>query len=184
MSRFFSIAAATHWPKKTEEVLQHYAPRISYSGRIQMPSNDIVKCPIKGVRGGAFLSPSEWLCEWVHMFGGAPNVFPTPSPSSIWSRYDCHSPARAAQHLFSCLFNPIYERAWLRWKGGEWWKLSCLFTSSSFHSSAKRVQAPNDTNSEMKAANLTVSGTELWCLAARCLLGLHSYRNQWVYNTA
>lgn len=51
---------------------------------------------------------------------------------------------------------------------------SCLFTSSSFHSSAKRVQAPNDTNSEMKAANLTVSGTELWCLAARCLLGLHS----------
>lgn len=26
---------------------------------------------------------------------------------------------------------------------------------------------PNDTNSEMKAANLTVSGTELWCLTAR-----------------
>lgn len=91
--------------------------------------------------------------------------------SSIRSWYDCHSPVRATQHLFSCLFHPIYARAWLRWKGGKWWKLSCLFTSDSFHSSAKRVQAPNDTNSEMKAANLTVSGTELWCLAAHCLLG-------------
>lgn len=74
-------------------------------------------------------------------------------------------------HLLSYLLNAICARAWLRWKGGEWWKLSCLSTPNSFHSSARCVQAPNDTNSEMKAANLTVSGTELWCLAANCLPG-------------
>lgn len=33
-----------------------------------------------------------------------------------------------------------------------------------FHSGASGVQAPNDTNGEMKEANLTVLGTELWCL--------------------
>lgn len=32
------------------------------------------------------------------------------------------------------------------------------------HSSASGVQAPNDTDGEMKEANLTVLGTELWCL--------------------
>lgn len=47
-----------------------------------------------------------------------------------------------------------------------------------FHSSAKGTQAPNDTNSEMKAANLTVSGTELWCLTAHCLPRFHSWRNR------
>lgn len=46
-----------------------------------------------------------------------------------------------------------------------------------FHSSAKGVQAPNDTNSEMKAANLTV-GTELWFLTAHCLRRFHSGRNR------
>lgn len=46
-----------------------------------------------------------------------------------------------------------------------------------FHSSAKGVQAPNDTNSEMKAANLTV-GTELWFLTAHCLPKFHSWRNR------
>lgn len=106
------------------------------------------------------------------MFGRARNIFPH-SPSSIWSGYDCHSPVRSfahselTQHLFSCLFNPIYASAWLRWKGGKWWKLSCLFTWNSFHSSAKRVQAPNDTNSEMKAANLTVRH---WIVVSGCSL--------------
>lgn len=150
---------------------------------IQMLSNNIVKCSIKRCMA-AFQSLSKRLCEWVHMFGGASNIFPH-SLSSIRSWYDYHSPARyvrtlrATQHA-SCLFNPIYARAWLRWKGGKWWKLSCLFTPDSFHSSAKRVQAPNDTNGEMKSANLTVSGTELWCLAAHCLMGFHSWRNQCV----
>lgn len=46
-----------------------------------------------------------------------------------------------------------------------------------FHSSAKGVQAPNDTNSEMKAANLTV-GTELWFLTAYCLPRFYSWRNR------
>lgn len=41
----------------------------------------------------------------------------------------------------------------------------------------KRVQAPNDTNSEMKAANLIVSDTELWCLTAHCLLRFLTWRS-------
>ena len=100
-------------------------------------------------------------------------IFSPHSPSSIWSGCDCHSPVRSfahselTQHLFSCLFNPIYASAWLRWKGGKWWKLSCLFTWNSFHSCAKRVQAPNDTNSEMKAANLTVRH---WIVVSGCSL--------------
>lgn len=122
----------------------------------------------------AFQSLLKWHRECVLLFGRAPRIF-SHSLRSIWSWYYCRSPVRGTQHLLSCLFNPIYARAWLRWKGGKWWKLSCLFTSNFFHSSGKRVQAPYDINSEMKAANLTVSGTELWCLPAHCLLGFHTH---------
>lgn len=113
---------------------------------------------------GAFQSLEKWLYVWVHLFGGAPNIFPH-SPSSIWSCYDCHSPVRAAQHLFSCLFNPMQELESDEKVGND---ESChvYLLQIPFHSSAKGTQAPNDTNSEMKAANLTVSGTELWCLTA------------------
>lgn len=111
----------------------------------QQEAIQIVGCPMKGARVHFIARQNDCVQGGgFHMFREEHLIFSHNPPELnqilIWlslHRWGALAQPRATQHPSSCLFNPIYARARLRWKGGKWWKLSCLFTSDSFHSSAR-----------------------------------------------